>query len=393
MASLRKDPRSPFWIAVVQKADGAWTNVSTKLRKATKNKAAALKFALKLQDTVEDALAGRLVESQARRFISDVYQIVNKRELASVSINGYWKRWLAAKEKECKPNSMNRYCAAYKNVIRYLKARADWNIIHLDKELITAYRDHEAKRTSVAAANMNIKVLRVMLNDAFRDGVVTVNEAMRVKTIKRATNDRFKRLPFTLEQVRTILAIGSLTLEWRGMILMGLYTGQRLSDISTAKWGQMDLVNKTWSFKSGKTGRNMIIPLHEALLAHLSSIKMKSPAVDDPLFPRANDKVVRTNKTGQLSREFHDLLALVGLAKPQSFQSTGKGRDTKRDMSPLSFHSLRGILTSLIKAVGASQGVAMDIVGHDTPSVSDHYTTISEDVKRVWIDKMPDITK
>jgi len=176
------------------------------------------------------------------------------------------------------------------------------------------------------------------------------------------------------------------------MVLMGLYTGQRLMDISTAKWGQLDLVNGVWSFVSSKTGRQMIVPIHPALLRHLNTIRMNKPAADDPVFPRANEKVVRTGKTGQLSKEFHGILAKLGLAKHQSTKGHKKGRDTKRDMNPLSFHSFRGTMTSLLKEMGASQGVAMDIIGHDTPSISDHYTNISDGIKREWINKMPDLT-
>jgi integrase len=388
MSSIRKHPRSPFWYAVIRKVTGVWTNVSTKMRKREDAK----RFALDMQRGIDEAIAGRLVESQARKVISEAYQTVNQRALPSATIGGYWGRWLEAKDKECKPNTMNRYRAAHGNIMRYLNKRAEWEITHLDKQLITDYRDHEAKRTSVAAANMNVKILRCMLNDAFSDGLVTINEADKVKAIKRDTNARFRRLPFTAEQIKQVLGLGTLTQEWRGMVLMGLYTGQRLGDIAIAKWGQLDLVNKVWAFTSGKTGRNMIIPIHPALLAHLHSIKMKAPTADDPLFPRANDKVVRTGKTGQLSKEFHDILSKVGLAKHQSTKGKKTGRDSKRDMSPLSFHSLRGTMTSLLKSQGASQGVAMDIVGHDTPSVSDHYTTISEDVKREWIDKLPDFT-
>ena len=128
------------------------------------------------------------------------------------------------------------------------------------------------------------------------------------------------------------------------------------------------------------------------MFKHLVGIRPRHPANDDPVFPRAADKVERTGKVGQLSKEFHAILAQVDLVEVQSTRNTGKGRDTKRKMSLLSFHSLRSTMTSILKEHGASQGVAMDIIGHDTPSVSDHYTKISEAVKREWIGKMPDIT-
>lgn len=392
MSTVRKYPKSSFWQAVICKVNGLWTTVSTKLKNTEANKEAAKKFALDMQRGIDEAKAGRLVESQARKVISEAYQSANHKELVNVTIRKYWDQWLRIKEAECRPNTMGRYRATHTNVMAYLKDRADDNIIHLDKPLITEYRDYTAKRTSVVTANNDLKVMRTMLQDAFRDGLVTVNEAMRVKTLKRDKKNRFKRLPFTAEQIKQILGLETLTQEWRGMVLMGLYTGQRLSDISTARWGQLDMKAKAWSFTSTKTGRSMVIPIHPVLFTHLDSIRPKNPGNDDPVFPRANGKVERTGKTGQLSKEFHNILAALGMAKTQTTHGKRKGRDTKRDMSPLSFHSLRGTMTSILKSKGASQGVAMDIVGHDTPAISDHYTTISEDVKREWIDKMPDVT-
>jgi integrase len=74
-------------------------------------------------------------------------------------------------------------------------------------------------------------------------------------------------------------------------------------------------------------------------------------------------------------------------------KSTGKGRDAKRDTSRISFHSLRYNTTSALKSEGVSDSVAMDIVGHETASVSRNYTKIDDATKRAAINKLPDITK
>jgi integrase len=388
MSSLRKHPRSKYWYAVIPTLLGGWTNRSTK----TTDKELANKQAMDWQKTVELARAGRLVASQARKMITETYEEANGEKLEVTTIAAYWERWLLVKAKECAPNTMDRYHNAHKHLLKYLDTRSSMELVHLDKNLITEYRDATAKQTSKSTANNNLKILRGVLTDAFRDGLVTVNEAVKVKTLKRNRKERFKRLPFTMVQIRKVLKLGTLTQEWRGMTLMGLYTGQRLSDVSTARWGQFDMVTKVWSFTSQKTGKDMILPIHPVLFKHLVSVRPKHPVNDDAVFPRAAGKVERTGKVGQLSKEFHDILAKVGLVETQSSRNTGKGRDTKRMMSLLSFHSLRGTLTSILKESGASQGVAMDIIGHDTPSVSDHYTKISEAVKREWIGKMPDVT-
>jgi hypothetical protein len=36
--------------------------------------------------------------------------------------------------------------------------------------------------------------------------------------------------------------------------------------------------------------------------------------------------------------------------------------------------------------------VARDIIGHDSPAVSAHYTHIELDTKRAALDKLPDVT-
>jgi integrase len=323
--------------------------------------------------------------------INETYEDAHEEKLEVTTIAAYWERWLGIKAKECAPNTMDRYHNTHNHLMKYLEQRSSLELVHLDKKLITEYRDATAKQTSKSTANNNLKILRGVLTDAFRDGLVPVNEAMKVKTLKRDRKERFKRLPFTMDQIRRVLK-EPLTQEWRGMTLLGLYTGQRLSDVSTARWGQFDMVTKVWSFTSQKTGKDMILPIHPVLFKHLQSVRPKHPANDDPLFPRAAGKVERTGKVGQLSKEFHDILAKVGLVETQSTRNTGKGRDTKRKMSLLSFHSLRSTMTSILKESGASQGVAMDIIGHDTPSVSDHYTKISDAVKREWIGKLPDVT-
>jgi integrase len=70
-----------------------------------------------------------------------------------------------------------------------------------------------------------------------------------------------------------------------------------------------------------------------------------------------------------------------------------KGRAAKREQNPLSFHSLRHTATSLLKAAGVGDSVAMEFVGHDSKSVSRAYTHIPAEALRSAADKLPDVTK
>jgi integrase len=58
----------------------------------------------------------------------------------------------------------------------------------------------------------------------------------------------------------------------------------------------------------------------------------------------------------------------------------------------LSFHALRHTATSLMKNAGISPAIVQDIIGHESPAISAHYTRIEESTKRGAVDSMPDVT-
>ena len=58
----------------------------------------------------------------------------------------------------------------------------------------------------------------------------------------------------------------------------------------------------------------------------------------------------------------------------------------------LSFHALRHTATSLMKNAGVSPAIVQDIIGHESPAISAHYTRIEESTKRLAVDALPDVT-
>jgi integrase len=125
------------------------------------------------------------------------------------------------------------------------------------------------------------------------------------------------------------------------MILFGLYTGQRLGDIATLQWNNLDLVRGELRISTRKTGKTLILPLVAPLRKHMEFLSRSSNEPSAPIHPKAFDLVERQHKTGSLSNQFADLLAAAGLRQKRNHKSTGKGRATRRHVQPLSFHSLR----------------------------------------------------
>jgi integrase len=138
----------------------------------------------------------------------------------------------------------------------------------------------------------------------------------------------------------------------------------------------------------------MIIPIAPPLRAQIE----KLPAGDDPhqpLHPRAFASVQKSGEVNTLSRQFYDLLANAGLVAQRDPHhrrlESAPGRDGRRRMSQISFHSLRHTATSLMKNAGVSASVVMDIIGHESEAISAHYTHIDEETKRAALSSLPDL--
>ena len=68
-----------------------------------------------------------------------------------------------------------------------------------------------------------------------------------------------------------------------------------------------------------------------------------------------------------------------------------KGRDGKRDIGKISFHSFRYTTGGTLRSMGVSEEISMDILGHETEAVHRHYSKASIEAKREALNKLPEI--
>lgn len=379
MASIRKKPTSPFWFACYYREDGTRTQTSTK----TTDRREAQRIA----DDLEQAHTKRATEAQMRRMLSALSERLSGQPLSSATLREYATQWLGTKEKEVTRISYLAYKGAVEEFVEQVPSKANLDIRYVTVADVTGYRDRCAARASGKTANNKLKIVRIFLQSAWSGGYADENVAAKVKAVK--TEDSVRRA-FTVDELKRLLAVAND--EWRGMILVGLYTGQRLKDVSTLTWSNVDLAEKKITLTTSKTGRVQILPIAKPLLSYLLTLE----SGDDPkapLFPWAHGLVMKDGDVGRVSQSFYELLVSANLAKARAPKDevTGAGRDGKRQRSPLVFHCLRHTATSLLKKAGASEAVAMDIVGHDSAEVSKHYTHVDDDAKREALDRLPDV--
>jgi integrase len=196
-----------------------------------------------------------------------------------------------------------------------------------------------------------------------------------------------KRRAFTLSEIKRILKACGDDQEWRGLVLFGLYLGQRLGDLAKLTWRAVDLDSAEIAFITRKTGRRMVLPLVQPLFDYLSTL----PGSDNPnayIFPNA----AAHKRTNSLSNQFREILADAGLVEPRGREKTKQGRSQARETSELSFHSLRHSAVTMLKAAGVSDFIAREIVGHESAAVSRQYTHLTTDDKRAAMQRLPDVT-
>lgn len=386
MASVHRMRRSPFWYCAFMLPDGRRTLRST----GTSDRRDALRVGLEWEDAAKLGREGRLTEERTRATMAVIFERANRETMPSSTVGDFLDSWLKKKSLELADTSFPEYERTARDFQAYLETRSKRPVDAITAKDAGAYRARLAKRLGGGSVNKAIKMLRAAWSDALKQGLARENIFQRIDLVKvRKSNSR----PFTLPELKKLLDAcrGS---EWEGLVLVGLYTGQRLTDCASLTWRQIDLAREEVVLTTQKTGRHMTIPMAEPLKRYFMAL----PSSDDPgarVFPRAWRLRTASGGSGTLSRQFGELLADAGiLAKRETKKhvSKGKGRSASRDRAELSFHALRHTATSLLKNAGVSDVVAREIIGHDSEAVSRVYTHIEDGTMRAAIAKMPDVT-
>src|SRR5215510_12440933 len=226
MPSIHRQPGRPHWFCAfsIFNADGSRRRVfrSTK----TSNKKQALEICRAWHKAALKARNGKLSVDAAREVIaqgvSDVFMHANVESLPSASINSWCEAWTEAKAIETEESTHARYKRVIERFTGFLsEAKSKRDLSTLQASDIARFRDREAKELSRSTANLSVKVLRICLGEAVRQGLLTLNPAVRVKLLKSTAES--KRRAFTHNEIKLILRACGNDAEWLGLVLFRLY--------------------------------------------------------------------------------------------------------------------------------------------------------------------------
>jgi integrase len=388
VASLHKDPRkkSPFWYCAYCLADGRRAFRST--GKTKKDEAWIVCQALvELEGKVAE---GEASADQLMKVVNATLKRLGHDLVERPSARKWFERWLATEKGAVSESTLERYSQVVESFLESLGSKAGVRLSAITTDDVTKFRDELLKegRTPQTVNQVVRKILKRPFKIALDEGVIDRNPVGAVRLLRGQTAEKGV---FTPEQVRKLLetAKGS---DWEGLILAGFYTGGRLKDLAQLRWSNVDLTEKTitfWQKKTeGKTPKAKAkIPLHPELEEYLISHgSLDNP--NAPVFPELYDKPA-PGKSG-LSMSFKRIMGRAGIDGGLIREAAGK---KGRNLSALSYHSLRHSFNSALANAGVSQELRQKLTGHASEAMNRLYTHHELEVIRGAVQSLPRLPK
>jgi integrase len=344
--SLHRIPKSPYWYTAYKLANGRRTLRSTQETQLQRAKVKAM-----VMERLEEEI-GR--EDTDRRFIERIItdamrRLGHERLRDEISLEKYLQQWLSNSKESVAESTWAKYKLAVRlflGTVNGGKRLMDINSQDVQKRIDSLVRSGRSPGT----INLFRSIIRIPFKLAKDSGVIQINPCISVKPVR---DYKTHKGVFSESQVSQILTVCDP--EWRLLVLIGYYSGQRLGDCVRLRW--QDITNGL-HFRQGKTGNEVIVPIHPALASALAQARQQEPGV----FPTLNHKPIP-----DLSKAFSVLIRKAGI-------ETQVIRKGKRTVYNLSFHSLRHSFSSALANAQIPVEIRQKLVGHKSKEMQLHYS-------------------
>ena len=381
------DTHGAFWLEyrvngqrVRQRLIDSQGHAITERRKAEKERARILApFAAK--ETVEQL---RTIQAKLAGAETVYAQAIDEAN-PPLSIAHAWDAYLKSPDRpESGEGTMRNYIGQWNRFEKWTKLQTPKPLTLRDITPKTA-QDYAATlnggTVSPNTYNKHIAFLRLFFRVLTDAAGLKENPFDKIRSKNLKTNSRRE---LTIAELKTILE--SATGELQTLLYIGTFTGLRLGDCCTLKWGEVDLdrgLIRRIPNKTAKSGKPVLIGIPNALHAKLS---------ETPTDRRKGYVLLRfaelynyRNAGGDPNRRPDITKGIQKHFEACEIQTTkeGTGETTgKRAVVEVGFHSLRHTWVSLHAAAGTPQAIVQNVIGHANPAMTAHYTHVSEDTAR-----------
>jgi integrase len=357
MPSIKTDKNSPFWIACIRRNDGTRTNRSTKLENVSSNR----RKALELAHAWEAAYREIRTREQSLRVVRKIADDILGASSEAKTIREVATNWLERKEQKS-VNTHRKYRSRTNHFLGWIEGRKGESVNPIDVSRVDIL-DYQTFLVTEGRANVTvndaIQIIGRLFGYCITAGCSDTNPA-KIATEERLSIDRdqdAERDQFCRAEIEDLYRAAEDSPDWAGMIRLGLYTAQRLSDLAFLDWSQIDLERRILSLRTKKTRRKMRIPLAAPLFEWLEGHHAATGGTG-PLF-ESLQRFKDNDTTSGASAQFKKLALSVGVSK--------------------TFHCLRHTTPSWLAARGVPMQTVMKITGHSSAAMAEHYTHTDDD--------------
>ena len=343
------------------------------------NRNNAMQIAIAWEQLEEKSRRGTITAVQIHKVLNELSEKATGENIQLPSVEKFLNDWLKGKEaRGAAAGTIERYRNTMKMFLISLGDNSKMPIsgltpLHIQHFLDKRLENGAAPKTVI----VDIKTLGTAFNYAEVRMLILKNPVKAIELPKSVSSEREI---FTHEQVVQILAALPLfkkeksdefIYDWKTLILLGYYTGARLSDCVSLKFKNVNLSKGIIVYLQQKTGKEVRVPIHIDLFKHLCDlINLRNDEPDEMLEDFLCGSLAEKGTGGKhgLSETF---LKILKKANIESKNIQGKG---KKKFNCLSFHSLRHSFNTNLFNNGISQEVRMKLTGHSSVAMNSRYT-------------------
>ncbi|MBI5386482.1 MAG: tyrosine-type recombinase/integrase [Verrucomicrobia bacterium] len=238
------------------------------------------------------------------------------------------------------------------------------------KPVAEAYASHLASRgLSANTYNKHLNLLQLVFRVLKGKARLTENTWKELPRRRLTTQSRRE---MTVDELRNVC--GAAEGELRKLLALGIYSGLRLGDCATLRWGEVDLargiIRRVPNKTARRSSRPVLVPIHAVLREILADTPPEQRG--GYVLPEMAALYLRRVELVTELIQAHFKKCGIQLYQP------GTGENGKRAVVEIGFHSLRHTFVSLCRESGAPLAVVEAIVGHSNPAMTRHYTHIGE---------------
>ena len=369
--SINKDVKSPYWFVSFISADGKQRRRSTKVpvsgglfRGSMLTAAQAKKRALIEGAAIAQGTAQVYVSHDNRSFV-EIAQLMLEGKLGRISTASY-----------------KNAGTAYRQFTEWLGARSLEPLRLITRADAKAYIDARRAVVRFETVKKNIQAISGAFAWATDAEMIDRNPFAGAKIPSDTRDEKVVHEAFSLDEMR--LLIEKLPDEWSSAVRCCFESfGQRMGDVLSLRWEQFDFDAGVLRFVTGKTARVLMQPMRADFLAWARARYDAAHAIggDAAIYVHP-----RLRLMSNPSAEFTQLVRAHGIG----LSGVGIGGKRKSWHSK-TFHSIRATCATLLQASGVSQGIAMELVGHDSAAVHAAYLRPSVEQLRDAASALPSL--